>query len=50
MLETTDWDAGLRDRMLAPDRAEEAAAAEAAGRVVDTVRKVVFPFHGLQPA
>jgi acetoin utilization protein AcuC len=47
MLETTDWAGGLRDRILLSDAGQMPKIDHEVRRVVDYVRKTVFPLHGL---
>jgi len=47
MLETTDWQGGLRDRVLAPDQRLRAVVDPVVDRTIEVVRKNVFGFHGL---
>ena len=47
MLETTDWQGGLRDRMLVPDVARRSEVETALEETILKVRETVFPLHGL---
>ncbi len=47
LLETTDWHGGLRDRQLAPDKTQRDAVDEALNPVIEQVKRLVFPLHGL---
>jgi len=47
MLQSTDWQGGLRDRALVTTDAQRAAVDGAVERTIDEVRRRVFPFHGL---
>jgi len=47
MLESTEWQGGLRDRMLVPSSSERAAVEHAVDKTVELVRKNVFGLHGL---
>ena len=47
MLENTDWVGGLRDRILISDAGRRDAVDEEIGAVVDTIRRLIFPLHGL---
>ncbi|MEJ5260258.1 MAG: acetoin utilization protein AcuC [Anaerohalosphaeraceae bacterium] len=49
MLQSTDWndDRGLRDRVLVPSNWQRESVLPAAEQVLDTVRRTVFPLHGL---
>jgi acetoin utilization protein AcuC len=47
MLESTDWQGGLRDRVLVIDKALREAVAPAVDKVIETVKKNVFGYHGL---
>ena len=47
LLESTDWQGGLRDRALVTTDAQRAAVDGAVERTIDEVRRRVFPFHGL---
>jgi len=47
MLETTDWQGGLRDRTLVVSAEQRDAVEPAIDRVVEAVRTHVFPLHGL---
>jgi len=45
MLESTDWQGGLRDRALAVSAQQKAAVEPAIERVIRVVRTTVFPIH-----
>jgi acetoin utilization protein AcuC len=47
MLENTAWVGGLRDRIMVPDPDRRAAVEDEIRQTVDTVRRLVFPFHRL---
>jgi len=47
LLESTDWQGGLRDRELPPDPEQRAAVEPAVTATVETVKANVFPIHGL---
>ena len=47
MLENTDWLGGLRDRVLLADGGRRDAVDAEVSRVLDRVRRAVFPAHGL---
>ena len=47
MLESTDWQGGLRDRVLAGKADERAVVDEQVDATVEEVRRRVFPVHGL---
>ena len=47
MLESTDWQGGLRDRALVPDDKQRATVGPAVEATIDAIRKKVFPYHGL---
>jgi acetoin utilization protein AcuC len=47
LLETTDWSGGLRDRQLAPDKAQRDAVDQIANQTIEHVKRLVFPLHGL---
>ncbi|MDD5458835.1 MAG: acetoin utilization protein AcuC [Phycisphaerae bacterium] len=48
MLETTDWQAGLKDRKL-PVTAEQKHEVDAAvDKTIERIKKLVFPIHGLK--
>ncbi|MHC4981566.1 MAG: acetoin utilization protein AcuC [Planctomycetota bacterium] len=47
MLETADWQGGLRDRMLIPDVARRAAVDAAIAATIEAVKANVFATHGL---
>ena len=48
MLESADWQGGLRDRVLAsPPPEQRRAVDDAVERTLERVRELVFPLHGL---
>ncbi len=47
MLESTDWQGGLRDRALVVSREQREAVDPAIDRAIQDVRTHVFPLHGL---
>jgi len=47
MLESTDWQGGLRDRRLVTSAEQRQAVDPAVDRVIAAVREHVFPLHGL---
>ncbi len=47
MLESTDWQGGLRDRVLAVTEQQRASVEPSVHAVVDFIKKTVFPIHGL---
>ena len=47
MLESTDWQGGLRDRALVTSREQREAVDPAIDRTIEAVRTHVFPLHGL---
>jgi acetoin utilization protein AcuC len=47
MLENTDWFGGLRDRVLLSDAGKRGEVDDAIDRMLETVRRLVFPIHGL---
>jgi acetoin utilization protein AcuC len=47
LLETTDWQGGLRDRQLMPTEQQRTVVAPAVEAVIDQVKKTIFPLHGL---
>jgi hypothetical protein len=47
MLASTDWHGGLRDRELLIPEQQREVTASAALAVVDRVKKLIFPIHGL---
>lgn len=47
MLESADWQGGLRDRVLAVDESRRAEVDGAVEAAIEKVRKDVFPIHGL---
>jgi len=49
MLETTDWQAGLRDRQRPPGTMQRRIVDPAVDETIDKVRANVFAIHGLQP-
>lgn len=46
-LETTEWQAGLRDRALAVTEQQRNAVQPAIEKVIQKIKKSVFPIHGL---
>jgi len=48
MLESSEWQGGLRDRMLVPDSTQLAEVAPAVRDTVEAVKANVFPIHGLE--
>jgi acetoin utilization protein AcuC len=49
MLESTEWQAGLRDRRLAPDPAVRADIDARVDRTIRAVKERLFALHGLKP-
>jgi len=49
MLESTDWQGGLRDRELPVTNAQREMVLPALEASVETIRAKVFPIHGLKP-
>jgi len=47
MLETTDWQGGLRDRVLAVSRQQRQAVDSAVSATIEKVKDYVFSYHGL---
>jgi len=47
MLETTDWQGGLRDRVLVPDYEQVRTVGPAVDQAIAEIRERVFPLHGL---
>lgn len=47
MLENIEWSGGLRDRALAQDYPERAAAEAEVAAVIERIRERVFPIHGI---
>ena len=47
MLESTDWQAGLRDRVLTVTNQQEIAVTAAIENTIETLKKNVFKIHGL---
>jgi len=47
MLESTDWSAGLRDRVLVPETSQRAVVDAAVDATIHAVRENVFGLHGL---
>ncbi len=47
MLETTDWQGGLRDRTLVPEQKQVESVNPAVDASIRTVRDLVFPIHGI---
>jgi len=47
MLESTDWQGGLRDRDLAVSDQQKEAVLPALEASIETVKAKVFPIHGL---
>jgi len=49
MLESTDWQGGLRDRELPVTNAQREMVLPALEASVETIKAKVFPIHGLKP-
>lgn len=47
LLETTDWQGGLRDRALVPDAEQLRTVGPAVAAVIAEVKERIFPLHGL---
>jgi hypothetical protein len=47
LLETTEWQGGLRDRALAVTKQQKNAVEPAIEAVVQKIKKTIFPVHGL---
>lgn len=47
MLESTDWQGGLRDRQLVPDETQIASIGPIASKLIRQIEATVFPFHGI---
>jgi acetoin utilization protein AcuC len=47
MLETTDWQGGLRDRHLVPTEQQKTVVAPAVEALIEHVKETIFPLHGL---
>jgi acetoin utilization protein AcuC len=47
LLETTEWQGGLRDRALAVTEQQRNAVEPAIEAVVQKIKKTIFPIHGL---
>ena len=47
MLESHEWQAGLRDRVLAPSEAQRCAVDQILNVTIDQARELLFPLHGL---
>lgn len=47
MLENTDWVGGLRDRTIIPDHVRRDTVDGEISTVIDAIRRIVFPIHGL---
>ena len=47
LMETTDWQGGLRDRALAPDDADRKRVDPRIEATIEAIRANVFPVHGL---
>jgi acetoin utilization protein AcuC len=47
MMETTDWQGGLRDRHLVPTEQQRTVVAPAVDALIEQVKQLVFPLHGL---
>jgi len=45
--ENSDWQGGLRDRVMAPDKARSKAVDEQVEEVINAVKRTVFALHGL---
>ncbi len=48
MLETTDWQAGLRDRELAVSEQQKLSVDPAVDATIKTIQTTIFPLHGLK--
>jgi acetoin utilization protein AcuC len=48
MLENVDWPGGFRDRVIMTDAAKRAQVNEEIERVIEEVRSMIFPLHGLE--
>jgi acetoin utilization protein AcuC len=48
MMETTDWQGGLRDRMLRGDAARTARCREQVDGTIERLRSTLFPIHGIR--
>lgn len=47
MMESTDWQGGLRDRQLIPTEQQQNVVAPTVEAVIEQVKKTIFPLHGL---
>jgi acetoin utilization protein AcuC len=47
MLQSMDWQGGLRDRPLVPDARQRAAIDNAIDQTIETLQDLLFPLHGL---
>jgi acetoin utilization protein AcuC len=47
MMESTDWQGGLRDRLLVPTEQQETTVAPAVEEVIKKVKQLIFPLHNL---
>ena len=47
MLESTDWQGGLRDRVLIPSDEQRRAVEPVVNATIDEVKRLLFPLHGL---
>ncbi|MEA3224845.1 MAG: hypothetical protein U9Q07_02760, partial [Planctomycetota bacterium] len=47
MLESTEWQAGLRDRELAVSNAQRETVIPAIESTIELIKRNIFPIHGL---
>lgn len=47
MLETTDWQGGLKDRELVPTAHQKKSVEPAVDSVIEQIKETIFPLHGL---
>jgi hypothetical protein len=47
MLQTTEWQGGLRDRVLPVNSQQRDAVMPALTATLDTLKSTVFPLHGI---
>ena len=47
MMESTEWQGGLRDRELVIPETQRTSVSSAINKTVGTVKSLVFPIHGL---
>ncbi len=47
MLETTDWQGGLRDRQIPVTRQQQKAVMPAVNATIEAIKTVIFPLHGI---